>query len=441
MADKATIILFSHVSNQASITGAEKLLLLLVRELAAGFDCIMAAPQEGILTRQAHLAGIRTELLPLPLLYGMYTPYPGLEQDAERLRSDRSYERLTEWLSTAKPSLVVVNTCVHALPAMAARALGIPVIWLIAETLGGGGFAEISTGLIDRYSDRILAISETAASPFPPEVRQAKLTMLPPTWSAGEAPEAIRSKLRSERRREWSVSPEQPLIGYASSFLTQEKGLEHFVHMAALVAQQRPDARFIVAGAMREASYYKRCLRKVKIEGLRSRFRFIGYEQHPAEFYCAVDILVVPSLIREGFGMTALEGLASGKPVVAYDCGGLGEILRTAGREDWLAARDHIGELAGNVLQLLADPGAAAALADDAKARVTAAYGPGAHRARVAALAADWRAAWVPVPGPTLPPPAARAPDAPPPDAPAASGAEAELPPPDPAAGSGPGPA
>lgn len=80
MADKATIVLFSHVSNTRSITGAEKLLLFFAQELSPYFNCILVAPQDGKLTAQARSCGISVQLLSIPLLYGMYTPYAGLGQ-------------------------------------------------------------------------------------------------------------------------------------------------------------------------------------------------------------------------------------------------------------------------------------------------------------------------------------------------------------------------
>lgn len=133
------------------------------------------------------------------------------------------------------------------------------------------------------------------------------------------------SKLRGERRRELKIKPQEQLVGYISSFINKEKGLEHFVKMAVLVYAVHPSAKFVVIGSAGDKSYYDRCVRKVKLEGLYTRFKFVGYAECLPSAYCAMDVLVVPSLIREGFGMTALEGMAFGKPVVAYDSGACGK--------------------------------------------------------------------------------------------------------------------
>lgn len=46
-----------------------------------------------------------------------------------------------------------------------------------------------------------------------------------------------------------------------------------------------------------------------------------------ADYYAAADIIVVPSMFDEPFGMVALEAIAMGKPVIASNTGGLPEIL------------------------------------------------------------------------------------------------------------------
>ncbi|QWU15203.1 Glycosyltransferase involved in cell wall bisynthesis [Paenibacillus sophorae] len=394
MADKAAVVLFSHVSNDNSITGAEKLLLFFARELSSYFDCLLVAPQEGKLTRQARRSGISVELLPIPLVYGMYTPYAGLEEDIKSFQEGREFRELHAWLAQRHPAFIVTSTCVHVLPAIAAKSLGIPVVWKISEIITENDHTPLSINVIDRFSDQIICISQTAAFSFTEEIQASKIALLPPTWDDQEMMTAAWSKLRGERRRELRIKPAHRLVGYISSFIIPQKGLEHFIHMAILVAKQHPEARFLVIGEPRDKDYYNRCKHKMKLEGLSSRFRFAGYEKSLSESYCAMDVLVVPSLVREGFGMTAMEGLAFGKPVVAYDSGGLGEIMRAVDGTDGLVPPENIEALAQRVEALLAQPVLAATIGVRSRGRVIAAYGPAAYRERLRGLAEAWRLRW-----------------------------------------------
>jgi glycosyltransferase involved in cell wall biosynthesis len=407
MADKATIVLFSHVSNSRSITGAEKLLLFFARELSPYFNCILVAPQEGKLTRLARNSGMNVELMSIPLVYGMYTPYAGLEADIRKFQEGKEYLELTDWLTALRPAFIISSTCVHVLPAMAAKSLGIPVVWKISETITDNEFTPLSVELINRSSDEILAISHTAAACFPEDIRELKVTQLPPSWDDKDMMLEAWSMLRGERRRELRVAPGEPLIGYISSFINKEKGLEHFVKMAVMVSELHPDAKFLVIGTPGDKNYYDRCVRKVKLEGLTAKFKFAGYEECLPAAYCAMDLLVVPSLIREGFGMTALEGMAFGKPVVAYDSGGLREILHAAGCGEQLVPAENIAALAERVNALLAAPEYAAAVGSMARANIVAVYGPDAYRARLLGLTERWYLRYCSgAPQPQLQPPA-----------------------------------
>lgn len=86
----------------------------------------------------------------------------------------------------------------------------------------------------------------------------------------------------------------------------------------------------------------------VRSLGVDGSVRFVGRvgEEELVEWYRAADVCVVPSTSLEGFGLTVLEALACGTPVVATDVGGLPEAL--AGFDD----------------SLLVPPGDVAALAD-----------------------------------------------------------------------------
>jgi spore coat protein SA len=54
---------------------------------------------------------------------------------------------------------------------------------------------------------------------------------------------------------------------------------------------------------------------------------FVPHEEISA-WYALADLLAVPSLRREAFGLVNLEAMASGVPVVASRVGGIQEVVR-----------------------------------------------------------------------------------------------------------------
>ena len=53
---------------------------------------------------------------------------------------------------------------------------------------------------------------------------------------------------------------------------------------------------------------------------------FVGHVDDPWVWYCAADVVVIPSL-TEGLGLSAIEALSAGCPVVATNVGGLPEVI------------------------------------------------------------------------------------------------------------------
>lgn len=90
--------------------------------------------------------------------------------------------------------------------------------------------------------------------------------------------------------------------------------------------------------------------------GVQDRVVFHGAvpERLKPELYRRSTIVAVPSILNESFGIVALEGMASGRPVVATRHGGLAEIIEH-GRTGLLVKPGSSEELASSLLLLLQD--------------------------------------------------------------------------------------
>lgn len=113
--------------------------------------------------------------------------------------------------------------------------------------------------------------------------------------------------------------------------LTRLKGHEDFLRlMAALVAAQQPVHGLIVGGEdPRRRAYAESLQQQVQTLGLQSHVTFTGVRSDMREIYAASDLVLSLSGKPESFGRTVVEALSLGVPVIGYDHGGVGEILRT----------------------------------------------------------------------------------------------------------------
>jgi glycosyltransferase involved in cell wall biosynthesis len=347
------MLLFSHLCSVSHITGAEKLLLFMVQELSFDHECVLVVPNEGVLSSEASLRGIRVIVMYYPLLLSTYHPGPWLFGDLQRLLQEDAYRALASLLLAEEPDAVLANTCVNALPAAAAKTLGIPVAWMITETMMENEYIHLSVDLIDRYSDWIIGISCSTLRFFQHEKFGPKLCTLFPSWRMDELNTATWPSHRINKRTEWGVSEQEQVVGYISSDIYPNKGLEHFIQMSLAIGNVMEHVHFFIIGLPTDLGYYGHCMQLIEQSGFASRFHLSPFEQHIEGFYPALDVAVIPSLLNEGFGMTALEGMVFAKPVVAYRSGGLEEILTMTGNAAFLAEKGNTKELISKVHKLL----------------------------------------------------------------------------------------
>jgi glycosyltransferase involved in cell wall biosynthesis len=91
-------------------------------------------------------------------------------------------------------------------------------------------------------------------------------------------------------------------------------------------------------------------------EKVAAQVTFTGAIRHSKlpDYYHNASIFVFPSLWHEPFGMTLVEAMAAGLPVVATEVGGVPEIVEVE-KTGFLVERGNVEQLADRLIKLLAD--------------------------------------------------------------------------------------
>ena len=108
--------------------------------------------------------------------------------------------------------------------------------------------------------------------------------------------------------------------------LIPRKGLPFLVEAAKKVVKDHADTKFLIVGDGPLRNHLSDSLETANLSG---NFKFLGNLKDdvlPTIYNCA-DLFVLPS-IQEGQGIVLLEAQASGKPVVAFDIGGVNEAVQ-----------------------------------------------------------------------------------------------------------------
>jgi glycosyltransferase involved in cell wall biosynthesis len=155
----------------------------------------------------------------------------------------------------------------------------------------------------------------------------------------------VREKLRAE----WGV-PRDALVIASTSRFGPEKRLDVLVKMLPAVLVESPRTILVFAGLGEER---ERCRALTRDLGMEHAVRFLGHRDDIADILAASDVEVMLCL-EEGFGFSAVEALALGVPVIAYDAGGLAEII-VDGRTGLLAKPSDDDGFRRNLVRVLQD--------------------------------------------------------------------------------------
>jgi len=164
---------------------------------------------------------------------------------------------------------------------------------------------------------------------------------------------------------------EKPIILYVGR-LVYRKGIHVLVRAMPLILKEIPNAHLIIAGKGYMNSSIRMLIKSLNLEGNVTMLGFIPDEKLP-ELYASSHLFVMPSLYCESFGITLLEAMASGKPVVASNVGGIPEVVKD-GVVGLLFRRGDAEDLADKIIRVLSDCNLARSLASNAKELVKERY-------------------------------------------------------------------
>lgn len=153
---------------------------------------------------------------------------------------------------------------------------------------------------------------------------------------------------RDAARASFGFAPDDEVVGTVAR-LVGIKGYDDLLRAFALVAAERPRARFLVVGDGEEAARLRTLARDL---GLNDRLIWAGYLEDVANPLATMDAFAFASH-KEAMGVAVVEAMLMGLPVASTNVGGLTEVVSDAG----LLVPPHAPEaLARAIAEALATP-------------------------------------------------------------------------------------
>jgi glycosyltransferase involved in cell wall biosynthesis len=170
---------------------------------------------------------------------------------------------------------------------------------------------------------------------------------------------------RGAFRAELGLGRDSPLVGSVGRLVPIK---DHLTLLRALA--HLPGVHLAVVG---DGELRAQLQTEATVLGLGPRVHFVGWRHDLAAIYADLDVVALTSL-NEGTPVAVIEALASGRPAVATDVGGVRHVV-TDGKTGLLAPAGDDWAIAARLAKLLADRPMAARLASAGRLDVTARFG------------------------------------------------------------------
>ncbi len=271
------------------------------------------------------------------------------------------YHALSPWdapglvrlLRSEPPDLVYVFGRFRTIPwAVAARLAGVRCVVAAERSAADRWSDRLARRLDRRCVTAYVANSEFAARNLRAVVGDQRPVWVVPNGVAGEFPQA-----RRDRRL---GGPSLLCVGN----ITANKGQGVLLEAVRLLQRRHPGVRATLAG--RDFTN-GRFFRVAQARGLGDTYTAVGFVDEVRPFLARADVVVQPTLEREGMPTALLEAMRAGVAVVASRVGGVSEVVQD-GRTGLLVLPGDAPGLAAAIDSLLTDEGLRHRLASAARA-------------------------------------------------------------------------
>jgi len=238
----------------------------------------------------------------------------------------------------------------------AAREAGIRAVWQMPNTVG----TTLPFGLNRRYLSalcRRLGITPIANSRYT-ATTLATGGRLPVHAHLGVDPAVFDpARYAPASRAEMGIPTDATVLAIFAR-LQPSKGQARLIRAVAELADVRPPLHLVIAGgpypgAPTHAGELRELASELSVD---DRAHFVGRVAEPQPYYLAADIVVSSTVDAEPFGLSVIEAMMMGRPVLAHALGGPAETVLD-GRTGWHVPGATASDFTDGIRRALSDRG------------------------------------------------------------------------------------
>jgi len=286
-----------------------------------------------------------------------------LHRNISPFRDARAILRLAQLIRRERPTILHTHTAkAGAVGRLAALLAGPARPPIVVHTFHGhvlrGYFNPVASRGF-RVLERVLAHTTTMLVAVSPEVQEdlVRLHVAPASkFTVVRLGIELNQRVgddqaaRVHTRRLLGIGDEPFVVGWVGR-MTAVKQTDVVVRVLGMLVERGVDARLLLVGDGPDRDDLERYAHEL---GVIKRCLFLGYQEHVARWYNAIDALLLPS-VNEGTPVSVIESLAAQRPAVATKVGGTPDVIRD-GVDGFLVDAADGEVLAERLAELARDP-------------------------------------------------------------------------------------
>ncbi|MBO9198829.1 MULTISPECIES: glycosyltransferase family 4 protein [Niastella] len=265
----------------------------------------------------------------------------------KRMWDIKAWRNLAQLIKEEKPDIIQANagdTLKYAVLSKLFFKWKQPIVFRNASTISlyiKTTPAKKLNGFFFKYASRIVSVSRTSATDFAklfPQFKERIVTV----------PIGIEEVVLNDPGKENELQGvSKPVLVHVGGF-TYEKNHTRLIEIFEGILKKKPGAslHFVGSGPLQG-----QIEELVKQRGLEQQVRFYGFRNDAMQFIKNADALLLPSII-EGLPGVILEAFYCNTPVVAYNVGGIGEVVIN-NKTGYLVPKGHEDTFVENVLKAI----------------------------------------------------------------------------------------
>jgi glycosyltransferase involved in cell wall biosynthesis len=255
------------------------------------------------------------------------------------------YSFLKNENTAEKIDLLYVNTLSNFFVLPIAKILKIPVLTHVHEILD---HPKLIAVIFSRYSvifsDHIIVVSDAVRKGLGRWSRKQDLSKIT----------VIHNGIHDMFDAKYSSTKIGKVIITLVARIKPEKGIWYFIDALQKLKNPELVAAKIVGGAAPFGEHHIDKLNR-DIKSSKVEIEYVPFTLDVSSYINGTDILVVPTLIKDSFPTTVLEGMSCGKPVISSNTGGAVEAIED-NVSGMLIGPDDVAEFTNKIELLVSDP-------------------------------------------------------------------------------------